>query len=218
MGVLIDSANVTFAAGQTNSNAFNCTCGASDNRLLVLAAVWSATLTPPTVSTYNSVALTYLGSGNDGNVSTVFWYYMNSPSTGAAHSVLITFGGSISASLVVAIPISGVDLTRAPVLGVNSGDSSYSSSTDTCTTTGGGANDLYVAGTMAGQSLTSTGSTQSPVIANQNGINGNVSGACASIPGSSAGNFGWSLSAPSEWDALGVTVYAPANTSIGWVT
>jgi hypothetical protein len=184
------------------------TCAVTDNFLLVAVGGDIATLNaPPSGITYNGAALTLVGSQNytsnyRGNVS---WWYLNNPTTGSALPLVATEPTNITGFAMAAIPMSGVNTSAAPTLGTTG--SFASSAAASCVTTGAGPNDLQFGSCfIRSTALASGGAPQANVIAPINGIHALDGFACDYIPGTSAGNFSWTLTS-GNWIGLGVTVF-----------
>lgn len=73
------------------------TCGASANKLVVLATGASGDSAARNITgvTYNSVALTFVGAQDDANFTNAEIWRLNSPTTGSSQNIVVTYGGTL---------------------------------------------------------------------------------------------------------------------------
>lgn len=146
MAAQVNVANIASANNNNNSPAGNCTCGASDNFLLIITGNDNATVAQaPTILTYNGVSLlgnlivsnTFTSNGR----FTLGAYYLANPPTGSALAVVCTTANANTAIAWVALPMNGVN-TASPIGNTNSAVGSTGA--PTVTATGATANDIYL--------------------------------------------------------------------------
>lgn len=196
------------------------TANASDTRILGVAASSVNPGQAPTPVTYNSVAMTLVGSIIDASTFLrLYLYYLDNPGNslgwGSALSLSEGYTANGTAYAVGAVSMAGVDLTRAPVIGTGTAVNPTTAPVNALT--GGGANDIYLAALWcASATITANGAPQSSLTQTL-AVNGSTSLDLSLILGSSAGNFGWTV-ANSNTVALGVTIFAPAASGSGAMT
>lgn len=215
--VSIDTANIWSGSGLNGSSSITAsgTVGASDNYLIVIEGNRTGSLTPqsPTGITYNGVALTLLPSstGSSGAVSTStessIWY-LATPPTGTSYSLVVSYGSSVQASGMVAIPVSGMGSFGTPAVAT-----STSNNNSAVTVSGGTSTDIYVAAAInAVTTQAASGANQTDLV-DLNGISTNNSFTASDIPGVDTGAFTWSHGTvnTSRWSASGVALLAGAS-------
>lgn len=141
MAIAFDSAVETLYAGTSSPFSWNHTCTGSD--LVLLASFSSNSSTTITSVTYNSVAMTQIGSSTAFGTNLIWLYYLVAPSTGT-NSVTITFNGGTgqivytgSASYTGCKQDSGViDSSALSTDGTSPFDATLTSTADNCWHTG----------------------------------------------------------------------------------
>lgn len=213
MAAAIDTPNIASGStfGTPTTFTVNCTCGASDNFLLVCVGNDQNTAAVPTGVTYNGVGMTAVPSGSiDNTQEVVSWYYMNTPPTGVSHPIVATWALATNAIVILGIPMSGVNLAAAPVAGT--GTQGVPSASVACSAPNPDANSIAFAATQnRGTSQTPGGVPQTNVIAPLNNFNSaTASFACSYIPGVNTASFTWTITS-SNWSAIGVTVQGTSS-------
>lgn len=198
------------AAGTTLT--FSITVAATDKRLIVPAGL---DVTSPAVVnsvTANGVAITSCGAPvvDASGQKLAGWWYQDNPTAGT-YNIVVTSNTAITGAAACCIPLIGVDLARAPVLGTGNSGTSVSPACNIAV--GGGANDLQL-GTVITRSATlvPNGAPQAvvpstptlPIVA----INTLDSYSADSITG--AGPFGWT-GVIGNWASQALTVFAPTG-------
>lgn len=108
------TSHATAIGGGGNSITWAHTCGATANKLVVTIGTGSNILTDRTVGTvtYNAVACSKLGSGDDGNFERHEIWRLNSPATGSSLNIVVNLAG-VGANQIAAGAISFIDAATA---------------------------------------------------------------------------------------------------------
>ena len=129
------------------------TCNASDTKLVVVAGGRQ------TISgiTYNGVAMTVIATETSGYEKNAL-YYLDSPATGSAYNIVVTYSSSSDFRTGLAIGLSGA----MAGVGNSTTQANYSATTSTLTLTTGTANSdvLYMMGANTVDGVTVTGATE----------------------------------------------------------
>lgn len=101
------TSHATALGGGGNSITWAHTCGAGANKLVMTIGTGASGLTDRTVGTvtYNGVACTKIGSGDDGNFERHEIWRLNNPPVGSAFNIVVTLAG-VGANQVAAGAIS----------------------------------------------------------------------------------------------------------------
>lgn len=218
MTVALDAAISGTANNGTTVTATGVACSSADTRLIAFVSLQLAAGPPPTTILHNSVAMTALGNHKDtlgGGIYNISAWYLDNPSVGTFNTVA-SWTGSTSGAGICSVPVSGCDLTRAPVIGTGADGNSTSAS---CLVTGAGSNDLQLAGVITTEivSITAAGTGQSAISATpampRININGATSFSADFITAGNSGNFIWTI--PSAvWSAIGLTLFGAVTGPI----
>jgi len=213
--VIIDSANVVEAGkGFGTSQTLTVTCSASDNALVVLeGSRTGGAANIPTGITYNGVALTLLGSLDETvgttHISSSAWK-LDSPATGAAHSLVVTYAASVSAMFACAVPLQNVS-----TYGTAATAGASTNNAPAVTATGAGSTDLYLGVAMnAVTAQASSGTGQTDVAAPI--TNTSTTANASTIAGTNPGAFTWTNTGTvnlTGWSATAVAIKAAAGAA-----
>jgi hypothetical protein len=213
MAVALDSGISGIATSGTTVTATSVIVSAADTRLITFVALELAAGPPPTTVLHNSVGMTLLGSHTDtlgGGIYNISAWYLNNPSVGTFNTVA-SWTGSATGAGIVSVPITGSDLTRAPVIGTGTDGNSTSAA---CSVSGAAAGDMQLAAFIASNgatSVTEAGTGQSVITAAPTLPRLNINAACtfsaSQIAGSNAGNFVWTIPV-AVWSAIGLKIFA----------
>lgn len=213
MAVILGTAAVGGSAPNGTSKTISVTTAALDTRLLVAAGNDTGN-GPPTSVTYNGVALTNCGIFNPIAGMNNSWWYLDTPPAGTFNCIASGWPSGTTGFGMIAIPLQGADLTRAPAMSTGSNGVSAAAS---CSVTGGaGAQDLQIAMMMARSTTCSSAGAPQAVVPSAPtmpilSINGLDSFSADTVTAGSAGTFGWTITS-GTWVASGVTVYSPPGT------
>lgn len=214
MALSINTANVVSAGvnqgGSGTTTSLSVTIAAGVNRLLVCAAVDSSAGVHPATFTFNSVAVTPVPSGDKSNTQQdVYWAYVDSPTVGT-FTLQSIYAAGTNATELLAIPLIGADLTKAPSAGT--GTQGVPSASISCIAPASGANDISFGATgNRGTSQTNSGTQTNLPTMPLNGVNGTGCFTAGYLAGALATpTFNWTITS-GNWSAIAVTVFGAAS-------
>src|SRR5258706_14278543 len=114
LGVDTTSHATAVANAGVTTLTWNHTCGASATKLVVLATGAKSVLGDRDITgvTYNTVALSFVGAQDDANFCNAEIWKLDSPATGSALSIVVTYGGPPAEQARVAIRSRGCPAVR----------------------------------------------------------------------------------------------------------
>jgi len=193
----VDTTSHATALTNAASLTWSHTCAAGANKLVVLAA--GAFSFDVTSVTYNSVSCTAKGSNTSGGMRVSIWE-LNSPATGSAHNIVVTYGGTNGA-----IAASAISFINASTTSRTSSSSSGNSTTPNVTVaesaTGGIVLSLMMTESSAAISANGTliwedeGIDSDAGVSAQRQLGTGINTAC-----------GWTIVTSEAWVTIGIVV------------